>query len=488
MSTPKIISRPLSKSENFYRSRTATGFYKNFQVTATYSHDLTANLPLFYKALRKTILDYHILICNVFKDISLGRCIYHPIKEARLKDLLILKDTSYLEGSTINEKFMKEVNEIVFDLYKNLPLFKVILVGQYDLSVVLEHTIADGVVGNYFHEIFLLNLAYVDNPSNERDYEENYGSHEASDEAINENSLIFNYEKDEARLKNNLPPPIDGFLADPSLDYTFDDPLYFDKRIPDDFPNKWPGRFPATKSFSLSFKLINFSPSETKKILECCRREKVTLTSYIEAIEALTFQPILGDDHYTSHKVAIALRRHIDHEIASEEYKLVLSDKSYKILGVLATSLGDNLPPIYEFSWDLVREISANLVKATQNKRLLNLMSKFINTSSELDDNNQFFESQLGKNKADSVKISNLGFIKIPTYQVPNKEPWTIRNMIFSQSVSPPAAELMLNVISTPQGGMNFVLSYVDDSFDDSEFENFDGFVLKLKENILKYC
>lgn len=56
--------------------------------------------------------------------------------------------------------------------------------------------------------------------------------------------------------------------------------------------------------------------------------------------------------------------------------------------------------------------------------------------------------------------------------------------MIFSQSLSPPASEFMLNVVSTSENGLNFVLSY-DDRFNDAQFNNFD---LKLRQNMLKYC
>ena len=485
MSSPTVITRPLSMSENFLRSRSSTGFYKNFQVTATYSQDLTADLTLLYRALRKTILDYHILICYIVRNRSIGRCVYTPISQARLKDLLIFRDSSYIDGNAINEKFMKEVNDILFDIYEDFPLFKLILVGKHDLSVVFEHTIADGVVGNYFHEILLQNLAYVYDPLNASDYEANYGYHEASILNINEDSVIFNYEKDKTLIKNNLPPPIDDFLADPELDYSDNDPLYFDKVVPEKFPKKWPGKFPATRQFNVSFKLINFTPSETKKILAACKRESVTITSYIEVITMLTLQPVFGDDHYTTQKVALTLRRHYDPEKASDEYKRLLSDKSYKVLGALANNgISQNLPPVYEFSWDLASKINTNLLKTIQNKRILNSLMPFKQAADGLDDNLQFFESQLGKPKNDTLKISNLGLINIPVYEISGKQSWTIRNMIFSQSLSPPASEFMLNVVSTPEGGLNFVLSY-DERFNDGQFNNFD---LDLRQNMLKYC
>lgn len=489
MPTPHVVSRPLSLTENFFRSRTDNEFYKNFQVTSTYSQDLSLRLVLIYKALRKTILDYHILACNVFKDRSIGHCVYRPITQARLSDVMIFKDALYLQDDTINEQLMKEVDDIEFVLYENLPLFKLVLIDKYNLSIVLEHTIADGVVGNYFHEIFLENLAYVDDPSNADEFIQKYGIHEESENSIDLNSLLFDFEKDRDLLKNNLPPPIDGFLADPDEDYSDNDPGYFDKVIPQEFPQKWPGRFPSTRDFSISFKLINFTPHQTKAILAKCKEERVTITSYLEIVEVLTLQPIFGDNHHSTHKIAIALRRHYDPEIADDVYKPMLKNKSYKILGTLAHfGLTENFPPIYEFSWDLVRKINEDLIKATKNKKILNFSKPFKQVAHSIDDNAEFFETQLGKPKADAMKISNLGYINTPVYEIEGKEPWKITNMIFSQSMSPSASEFMLNVISTPIGGLNLVLSYVDSSFRDSQFENFDEFIIKLKENILKYA
>lgn len=99
-----------------------------------------------------------------------------------------------------------------------------------------------------------------------------------------------------------------------------------------------------------------------------------------------------------------------------------------------------------------------------------------------------FFEAQYNKPKADAVKISNLGFIELPEYVTKNNKTWVISDMVFSQDMAPYASEFMLSVVSTPIGGMNFVLSYYDYSFDDVNWENFDEFVIKLRNNMLQYA
>ena len=121
---------------------------------------------------------------------------------------------------------------------------------------------------------------------------------------------IFNFSKDKLYIKNSLPPPIDPFLEDIDLDYSFGDPHFQDKIIPEGFPNKWKGRFDTVDTHDISFKLINFSKQETKIILSKCKEHKVGITSYIEVVHALTLQPIFGDNSFTTHRTAMTLRRH----------------------------------------------------------------------------------------------------------------------------------------------------------------------------------
>ncbi|ODQ67685.1 hypothetical protein NADFUDRAFT_80872 [Nadsonia fulvescens var. elongata DSM 6958] len=485
MTVDIVITRPLSLSENFLRSRTRAGFYKNFQVTATYSQDLSADLSLIYKALRKTIIDYHILICNVHKDLDIGNCIYRPISNVTLGDLFSLETAeSNLEGETINEGFMKKVNKITFNHYDGSPLFRLILVGKYNLCAVFEHTIADGVVGEYFHEILLENLAYVDDAKNLSNFEERYGNlpHE-----IDLDSEIFVFNKDVRCLKNSLPPPIDTFLPNTKLDHASHELKYFGETIAENYPTKWRGRFLSNKDYSLSFKLINFTPEQMKEILVKCRQEKVTVTSYIEIVNALTWQPLFGDLNYTSHAVALTLRRHLNPELSENVFKDILSRKDYKILGSMAhTGIAENLPPITEFSWDLVRQVSRNMLKTTSYKYILNSLSAFESVADKIENNEHFFDVQLGKTKGDSVKISNLGYVNLSTFNI-DKKVWTISNMIFSQDLSPSASEFMINIISTPLGGLNIVLSYIDSDFSDSQYDSFDDFVVHLKENMMQY-
>ncbi|CAK9439391.1 uncharacterized protein LODBEIA_P35350 [Lodderomyces beijingensis] len=483
-----LTTRPLSVVENFFRSRTASGCYRSFQVTATYNRSLKSDLRLFYLALKKTLLDYPILLTNVQFDED-GSCyVYKLLDKMELGGVLeIVEPAGYIDNGVVNEKFFKKINELTFALYVAKPLFKLTLVGDFDLSAAFEHTIADGVVGNYFHEVFLENLALFDSDAKSDLFKE-YGITPESLESLDPNTPLFNIHTDAKFIKNSLPPPVDLFLEDMDLDYTCGDDCFFEKVIPPNFPTKWKGRFNALDTHEIAFKLMNFTTEETKAILQKCRDKKVTLTPYLEIIQALTLQPIFGDTEHTTHRFAMAMRRHFTPEKAPPVYRKMLSDPKYKILGTSAhMGFKENLPPITEFSWELVEKINRHLLQGISNTRALNQMKGF-KDSADLThcSNARFFDQNLGFPKADAVKISNLGLVKLPEYDC-GSHTWTITNMIFSQDMAPYASEFMLSAITTPIGGLNLLLSYYDFSFEDTEYENFDHFIEMFKKNMINY-
>ncbi|KAI5966903.1 ATF1 [Candida pseudojiufengensis] len=451
-------------------------------------------LPIitYSRSLRKTILDYHISVSNVYFDSDLDSFKYYPLNSVRFGDVLeLVEPEGYITDGRVNEKFLKFVNKTsIFELYSQKPLFRLILLGDKTLSVSFEHTIADGLVANYFHEVFVENLAFVENELNKEFLEKEYGIFD--DTNISLDSELFNFEKDQKFIKNSLPPPMDIFFEDVNLDYSYGNPLYHEKLIPIDYPTKWKGRYPAKFTDDIAFKLINFTPEETKKILIKCKEEKVSLTSYIEIIHAFTMQPVFGQKDYTTHRCAMTLRRHFNSSVAPLAYKKILDDQNYKIFGTSA-SMGFvlNLPPIKEFSWNLVREANKIIVDGCSNKRALNALKPWLDKADLKDPKNEdLFYSQLNKPKADAVKISNLGLIRTPNYQIDKQDKyWEIEDMIFAQDMAPYASEFMLSVVSTLTGGLNFVLSYYDFSFDDLEgYDNFDHLIDNLHDNMINYA
>lgn len=475
-----VISRPLCPEENFFRCRTAVDWYRNFGSVAAYSKDLS-DPQLLFRALRKTILDYHILICNVFHNREAGFTEMRPIKHASFGDLVEFAEELFsTEGKKVPEWLLSKIcRTLYFSLYVEKPLFKLIVYGTHDLAFTVEHTLADGVVALSFHEIFLDNLAYCADSQNLDSYVAKYGP---IPDVIDENTTVFDLETDLQYIKHSLPPPVDMFMEDPSLDYSDGDEKHFSKVAPSSHPEKWPGRFPTSLEFTTAFKLINLAPTDLKVILQKCKEHGVLLTSYIACNQALVLQPIYGSQHHTLCVVAMTLRRFILLEKLDVEYRNVL-EPSYKLLGNYAhMGVPQFFAPLTEFSWERVKKFQRNLSLSVVNNKLLNMRKPIYDSLEDFSDNSHLFEKALSKNKADSLKLSNIGAGRFTNH----KNGWTVNDIVFAQDLAPNASEFVLNMVSSQNGGLNIVLSYFDHSFEDSDHQNFDEYPILLKEALLK--
>lgn len=474
-----VIERPLGNNENFFRCRNAVGFYQNFAAIGTYSVDLSKQDKLVYAALRKLILDYHILICNVFRVEEKQNSIFRPIKSAKFGDIYKKEDGS-VGGKEWHEAFIRRLCcDKLCSLYEELPLFCLILVGQSTLGAAFEHTPSDGVVAPQFHAIFLDNLAYCADPANQGEFEENYG---AIPELVTPDTMIFNSDVDLQYIKNSLPPPVEMIMEAKHLDYTHGDANHYSNTPPVGYPNKWPGRFPASLNAIKVMKLIHLDPDLFCKILATCKANGVTFTSYLACIQALTFNAVYGDDHHTSAMIAVTLRRFLSPEAVDEPNKQIVTKENYKMFGNFAhMGLPHLFEPVKEFSWELVKKVNLELKQTVANRRLLNTQKAFAEAASEYEENKHLFSGIVGANKADAIKISNVGAYNFPVDKHEGQD-LTIDDIIFSQDMAPGASDFVLNVVSCPRGGLNIVMTYFEGE------DNIEGLHQELESNLQKYA
>lgn len=475
MSSKPVISRRLGSAENFFRSRTEIDYYRNFFAVARYNRSLTADLPLTFRALRKTVLDYHILACNVFKNFEAGHCEVLPVNKLTWGDVVEFRPDAVLPD--VPEEFMAEMCERkYFDLFVHKPLFRLIFSGNHDLTVTFEHTLSDGVVARLFHEAFLEALAYCDSAANDAEYQLLYGTPPAT---IDMDTVLFDLTEDEARLRFSLPPPAEMCMQDPSIDYTDNDPTHFSKRKPENL-TKWPGFGPATREYSLAYKLLRLSPEELKRLLAKCKEHGVTLTSYMIHAHSVAFQPLYGN-HYILMTPAMTLRWFITEDKVDPEYKDIVRNKRYHMMGNFAhMGVPQILDPASEFSWDQVKEINGNMGISTKNDKVLNLMTPFLSIADDLDPNEEFFSLAISKNKSEALKLSNLGYVNFPLYEVEGKKPWTVTDVVFAQHLAPAASEFTFSIISCKEGGLTLVWSYYNHN------QNLDNYADILRDVIIK--
>lgn len=432
-------SRPLSLVENFNRLRNASTLYRNFQIAATYAEPITHRQ--LFNALRKAVLEYHMFVCNVFR--VNGEFCYKPLDKITLGDVLEVKDESYLTDGLVNETFMREVDTIKFEHSVQKPLFRLILIGDRTLSSVFEHTIADGMAGAMFHEILAEKLALE----------------EPDTTPIDLTSEFFNYQNDKLLIKEGLTDPIDNFLEDYNEDYTFGDSNYYDREKPNSL-ERWPGTCKAALHDTTAYKLMRFSPDETAQILKSCKLHGVLFTCFIVQVFAITLRPIIGDGYFSSHKVAINMRRHIPQQTER------------KIIATMAhVGVSQSLPPVTEFSWDAARKFQVDLKKTLDNKRIFNQVALLFDgfLADPESSHTDYFHGGLGKPRADTTKTSNLGLIRAQG----------LLQFVFSQTLPSTAGEFLLNIASTKEG-MNMVLVYFDNN-------DFGDIAETLKKNLLKF-
>lgn len=474
--TQPITSRKLGNKENFFRARAQCNFYRNFVVSVQYSRSPIQDKLLLFRALRKTLIDYPSLTCNVFEVEDERKLIMRPVNNVYFLDLVeILLETVLIS----DEKYIRYMSETHFSHpYEERPLFKLVVPNEFSLGAAFDHTLADGLVGRYFHEILLDNIAYCDIKTNDVEYKALYGEVPINFE---ENVLLFSLEKDSKYFRNSVPPPMEMYMEGEVTEIT---PSHFSKFIPPDFPHLWPGRFASKLERSIAYKHINIPAEDLAEIMVQCRKHKVTLTSYLVVNSALTLQPIFGRKHHFLIATAITLRRFMNKENLDVPYKQLLEPEC-KILGLHShQGLIQTYAPLDEFSWDLVADSNAKLKETTTSKGELWSLLRKVNAPDWSGDNKSLFEASLGKSKLDSLKLSNLGYVEFPVHPSNLGPDWTVTDAVFGQDIAP-TSEFVVNVIATPIGGLNIVLEYLE-TYEDTELKNLDWLSLDLKERILK--
>lgn len=468
-----VISRPLGPNEHYFRCRYENQFYANFASMATYSRPFT-DLLLIFRALRKSLLDYHIFTCNIFKDEALGDHVMRPIKRATLADYIEFEEAPI---DLFSENKLRHLCRTrFFSFNEEKPLLRMFFSGK-ELAVTFEHTLFDGVVSLLFQEIFLENLGAGE--ASMQAYEERYGR---MPQKVTMDSVVFDAEQDRKYLRNSLVPPCEVIMENPELDYSDNNPEHYLKKAPPGYPELWPGRFPTRKDVSVAFKAFKIPPRPLKAILARCKENQVTLTSYINVVQALAFNPVYGDKHHTLSHVAITLRRHATPERVPEPYQAILQKPGYRIVGNYAhMGVARLFAPVKEFSWLLVREVNQELMQSVQNRKILSTAKAYHDAADVLGINTPLFECALGKNRSGSVKISNLGVANFPEYASATGAPWTVEDFVWAQDVAPGAADVVIDFALNRKGGLNVVVSYFDDLFDDLDFDNFDQFPESLR-------
>lgn len=223
---------------------------------------------------------------------------------------------------------------------------------------------------------------------------------------------------------------------------------------------------PVSVDNECSFHKITLTPDETSSTLDFCRRNGFTLTPYIAAcaFRALdeTITPILQIDPSYDFNVVICGRRYYQEVRDKTRYGLYMSP-DHQVISRNHTLLL------------AAKELSSKLMIALQNKNSFSFVGllKIINIW-------DFINYQYEKKQTRSTfQVSNVGLVKI------SHGDWRVDDFIFSQGVG--AAHFTISTCSTPQGGLNLIVSNHDSLDKIEDGQAVEKFIGSFKQKLVSH-
>lgn len=445
------MSRQLSSLEEYFFYRSKWNLHSCF-YTGLKLNKLPTKSQLF-NALTQTVKQYPPLYCNVLENKD-GKLSMTPFKTQTIKfnDILEYKeDWEDWSSDNINSIF-KDYN---FDYLVEKPLWKVVVVPQLNtLLFIVDHVLTDGIGTTKFWQSFLTHLG----PDVDADDDENvvlFHPDSISHENDNVRS-IHPYDQWSIswswKLKRSLVPYILKYKPDvvTGLDPTL---LQFnDYKFPKNLLD-----MDATKPFDYVIQnsnihwMLNVPQDKLKIILNECKQQQVSLTSYIASSFAIALNQNINDQEDTNNgtKIKIDIPMNTRHVCQS---KLSL-DKSQVQMGNFVAGLEfiterSNLVDV----WDVAKNIQSTIIKLSQNDIDGTIQQVKLLDVVEIKDYILPKVSNQGPGAA--FEVTNLGFHK---FECENEE-FTVEDAFFNepQGISD---IFTCSVVSTVKGGMNISIS-----------------------------
>ena len=357
----------------------------------------------------------------------------------------------------------ENINEIFknysFEFDNGKPLWKIIVLEETNqLIFVVSHIFFDGMSSTIFANSVIDQLNDEANTSIDLDNDIVYESTKDIDELPPHPydlwPITFSW-----KLKRQLVKLL--LKVSPSLvTGTSTDILQFEKyNFPDDFI-----RVPSDENDTFIVqndniqKLLNIKPDKLQKILNKCKEEKSSLTSFLSAMFAIGLKNVYADNLRNGKALTISIpmnARSICKEVLNiDESSLQLGDI------ILGMEYSDNLDSIDSTDlWTLSAKIKDYMVDYRENQ-----ISNQINTAKLLDiaDVESFVrqkvENAYGIGPGAAFEITNLGFNKFGNDTNENNE-FIVTDAFFNQPQGF-SNIFTCSIISTPIGGLNCCISY----------------------------
>lgn len=439
--------------EKFYICRNTRSYYTNFSITANYNQHIDKNaLSL---SLRNLMLKNPVFLLNCFRQsgdfdddekLNGSNYIVRVINEIRFDDVV-----GYETIKLFDEVNLAKLDTMVFPMNNDSPLWKIMIQkcladDKIYISFVCDHCFFDGNSGVQFHKDLVEELSQVDPDGAEfRD-------------------VLFNYEQDKSIVPEINPAPndlVDIYDTKPWFTFTSILKILFlpkfviklvESYLTPNSPNlfKYPvfnPRIPMKNHPRTTYRLVNFTSSQTDQILKYCQSNGVSLTSYIISCGMASLQekllPKFDDkiDFSGSYSIPICGRKYYPELKDQLKYGVFVSALAGKVAPIKPSTRGNILTA--------TQTLHHKLIKAVNDRTTFQLVGllKYVNVWDFL---------KLKDDTADqcaTLELSNLGFKNI------SLKNWKVTNLFFRGSIGI-REHFMFGSVSTENGGANLCFSY----------------------------
>lgn len=390
--------------------------------------------PTIYGALAK-VIEVHtalgVRLKNPAKD-----PVFERLEKVELSEVVEFSDNCDLEA-TIQAQLLRK-----FDVTSNLPLWRVVILGDGTVCFAWHHGIGDGKSGLAFHRAFLTSLQL--------------------NESRGGSSVLIS-------PKNDLVPPIET-LVDLSPSWLHIVSTLFGLYAPVSWTSaahSWTGgQVPTEITFQNHVRLLEFSPDAVSTLLKVCRSHKATITSTFHALAVSVISDLVMSDKYTaiSSLVPVSLRG--------------LSGTSSDVMCNHVSSLHRHTKINPTFSWEYASQYAAELRSYVKKSVEEIGMLSYLNGKYD-----EFFQGMLGKKRRGGFELSNVGRFEAENTSTDGTQ-WLTGRMVFAQCDVVVGAALKLNVVGDAFGGITMSVIWGAGSVSDVFAESF---IVKFRNGVDKF-
>ncbi|CCM04972.1 uncharacterized protein FIBRA_07170 [Fibroporia radiculosa] len=445
--------------ERWYITRHYLGICPSVAISAQYIGKDGERLDkaTLFSALKQVILRHGALSVRISGETS-EKPLYIRLSNVNLDDIVEFSD-----AHDLSEALDVQVRR-GFDTTTDSPLWRLQVFRDGTVIFVFHHAICDGQSGLAFHRALLkaLNDTQADHPA----------ATEPSVVSIPDNTTLVE--------------PLEH-LTDLSVSILSFCCALLQLFVPESWTadrSTWTGNpVPAVEKLDAQVRLLSYSHVDAARVIDICRANKSTITSYIHTLSTLIISHLLnagqiieGATDSISTTIPIS-SRHLTNTSADEMCVHISVLHQY---APLIPSLIADKPVsqwMAQFPWDTATNLTTNL----RQERMQ--VPKRVGFLKYLNDIGAFMRRPLGKKRKDTLEISNVGRLMLDDGTsvdgIRKPHPWSIEHMYFIQAHPASTAAVHINMVGTPSGGLGFTITWGQDAIEDAFG---DAFVDMLKE------